>query len=42
MQDGRAARVSDAVAAAGRADLLLVHTIDSQALANFLVDAERA
>ncbi len=38
---GRSATVEDALAAAGRADLLLVHTIDSQKFADAVADAER-
>ena len=41
MGDGRMPTVEDAVAAAGRTDLLMVHTIDSQKFANFFVEAER-
>jgi hypothetical protein len=41
MSDERPATVADAIAAAGRADLLMVHTVDSQRFADFFVDRER-
>lgn len=41
MASGRAAAVDDAVAAAGRADLLLVHTIDSASFASYYVEREK-
>lgn len=42
MASDRAAAVDDAVAAAGRADLLLVHTIDSTEFAGYFVDRDKA
>ena len=41
MESRRSATVADALAGAGRADLLLVHTIDSQKFADAVADAER-
>ncbi len=41
MADRRSATLDDAIAAAGRADLLLVHTIDSQTLADAVADVEQ-
>ena len=41
MASGRATSVDEAVAAAGRADLLLVHTIDSAAFASYFVEREK-
>ena len=40
MREPRAATVEDATAAAGRADLLIVHTLDSQEFADFFKEAE--
>jgi len=40
LPEPRRASVEDALAAAGRADLLMVHTVDSQTFANFFVETE--
>ncbi len=40
LESGRPAAVADALAAAARADLLLVHTIDSQTFATAVADVE--
>ena len=42
MTDRRAATVDDAVAAASRADLLMVHTVDSARFARFFHEREGA
>ena len=39
--DRRPATAGEAIAAAGRADLLMVHTVDSQRFADFFAESER-